>query len=167
MAVVSFDQVKAHLNITGTASDEELVGFLDSAEELVRQEAAVYDPQSYTETVVVDGGVAILSHTPVISLTSVTAPGETITGATVSRYGLLRGVRGWREVTVTYTAGTAVPSARVHTAVLMVVSRLWETQRGTSPTPLQGDDATFTPGLQGILSEVRALLGASGLGVVV
>ncbi len=164
MAVVSLNEMKAHLNIAGTSHDEELVGFLDSAEELVRQEASVYVPQSYTETLKVDNGVAILSNTPVISLTSVTAPGETITGATVSRYGLLRGVRGWREVTVTYTFGTPIPPARVRTAVLMVTARLWETQRGSTPV---GDDPTFTPGLQGILSEVRALLGATGSGVVV
>jgi hypothetical protein len=168
VAIVPFPELKAHLNITGTTNDEELMGFLDSAEELVRQEAAVYAPQSYTETVAVDSGVAILSHTPVISLTSVTASGETITGATASRYGLLRGVRGWREVTVTYTAGTAVPPARVHTAVLMVTARLWETQRGNTPTVFQGgEEPTFTPGMQGILGEVRALLGAGGLGVVV
>ncbi len=164
MALVSLDEMKAHLNIVGTTHDEELVGFLDSADELVRQEASVYAPQSHTETVRVDAGVAILSHAPLISLTSVTAPGETITGATASRYGLLRGVRGWREVTVTYTAGTEVPPARIRTATLMVTARLWETQRANTPV---GGDPTFTPGLQGILSEVRALLGPGGLGVVV
>ncbi len=160
--------VKAHLNVTSSANDGELTDFLDAATEAVNEIAGVSTVRTYTETVWVDGGAAFLSHTPVVSVASVTSAGEPVTGWTFSTYGAVTGLRGWREVTVTYNAGTAVPSARVHTAILMLTARLWETQRGNTPTILQGGEGpTFTPGLQGILGEVRALLGQSGLGVVV
>lgn len=169
--LVSLDDLKDHLNIRTSDDDDELLGFLDSAEELVRDEAAVYDAGTYTETLWTDpyAGTALLSHTPVTAVTSVVGGGETITGTTFTSAGILYGVRGWRQVTVTYTAGTAVPSARLQTAVKMVAARLWDSQRGNGPGPLQGEgDAAFTPGLQGIIGEVRALLGrdAGGLGTV-
>lgn len=167
---VSLDELKSHLNMTDTANDEELLGFLDSATELVRDEASVYEVQAYTETVWADCGVALLSHSPVVAVTSVVGSGETLTGWTLNSYGMLSGVRSWRQVTVSYTAGVAVEPARFHTAVLMVAARLWESQRGNAPTILQGSNEAlpFTPGLQGIIGEVRALLGrdVGGLGVV-
>lgn len=168
MVIATLTDAKAHLNIPGsnTGSDEELQEFLDSAVELVSEEANSYGVTSYTETRSVDLGVAFLSHTPVVSVTSVTAPGETITGWTIHSYGAVSGLDGWREVTIAYTAGTALAPARVRTAVLMVTQRLWETQRGG--VRRAAEEEVFTPGLTGILTEVRALLGDSrGLGVVV
>jgi hypothetical protein len=163
--IVTLTDAKTHLNLSSAANDAELQAFLDSAEELVAEETRTYSVASYTETRPVDCGVAFLSHTPVVSVVSVTAPGETITGFTIHPYGAVSGLDGWREVTIAYTAGTALPPARVRTAVLMVTQRLWETQRGARPT---SEDPTFTPGMQGILGEIRALLGdAGGLGVVV
>jgi hypothetical protein len=166
--IVDLTEAKAHLNITGSASDDEITDLLDSATERVRELAQVYDVGTYTELLWVSGGSVNLSHTPVVAVTSVTSAGEAITGTTVNSYGLLSGLSGWRQVTVTYTAGTAVPEARVHTAILMVTARLWETQRGGASGPLgSADGQVFTPGLQGILGEVRALLGSSGgLGIV-
>lgn len=170
MTIATLEDLKRHLNMTSSANDDELLDFLDSAEELVREEARVSDVQSYTETAEVIGDAVVLSHFPVVAVSSVTVPGETITGWSFSQYGSyggLTGFRGRRYVTVTYTAGTAVPQSRVRTAVLMVAARLWESQRGNTPSALQGGDApTFTPGLQGILGEVRALLGGGSLGVV-
>src|SRR5215217_5624204 len=158
----SLSQVKAHLNITSTASDDELADFLDAATELVNEMVNTSPVQAYTETLWVDRGAVFLSHTPVVSVTSVVSAGETLTGWTMNPYGAITDLTGWREVVVTYAAGTAAPSARVHTAILMVTGRLWETQRGNTPTILQGGEGpVFTPGLQGILSEVRALLGDS------
>lgn len=162
--IATLDEAKTHLNITTAANDDELLDFLESATDLVREEARVYDVGTYTETVPVSReGVALLSNTPVVSVTSVTSAGETITGTTVNRYGRLSGLRGRREVVVVYTAGTAVPEARVRTAILMVTARLWATQRGASPLRSSEEDA-FTPGMQGILGEVRALLGSAVLG---
>jgi hypothetical protein len=165
--IATLADARAHLNLTSTANDNELQAFLDAAEELVSEESHTYEVASYTEVRPVDLGVAFLSHTPVVSVTSVTAYGETLTGWTVHPYGAVSGLSACRgEVTITYTAGTALPAARVRAAVLMVVQRLWETQRGA--LRVGGEDSTFTPGMQGILGEIRALLGdAGGLGVVV
>lgn len=57
----------------------------------------------------------------------------------------------------------AVPEPTERLASLMIAARLWETQRGSTPTILQGgdNDVPFTPGLGGILTEVRSLLTAS------
>ena len=166
--MTSLADVKAHLNITSSANDDELSDFLDSALELVNEEVGVSAPQSYTETLTVDGGMAILSHTPVTAVASVTSFGDPVTGYTFDSYGRLMGLTGWRRIVVTYTAGTTAQSARAHTATLMVTKRLWESQRGNTPTILQGgEEPTFTPGMQGILSEIRALLGDTGSGVVV
>lgn len=164
--IATLADAKAHLNLTTTANDNELQGFLDAAEDLVAEEAHTYGVASYTEIRPVDLGVAFLSHTPVVSVTSVTQSGETLTGWTVHPYGAVSDLHGCREVTIAYTAGTALPAARVRAAVLMVTQRLWETQRGA--LRVGGEDTTFTPGMQGILGEIRALLGdAGGLGVVV
>lgn len=166
-SLVSLTDVKKHLNLTSTSNDDELLSLIDTAEEIVRAEARQFDVATYAETLWVTGGYVILSHTPVQAVTSVTSAGETITGTTFTASGLLEGLRGWREVAVTYTAGHPVPSARAYTATLMVAARLWETQRGPSPvTPTE--EPTFTPGMQGILGEIRAVLGNSGgLGVIV
>jgi len=162
-------EVKAHLNVTSSASDDELVGFLDSATELVNEIARTSSVQTYTETLWADRGAVFLSHTPVVAVTSVVSAGETLTGWTMNPYGAITGLGGSREVVVVYTAGVAVPSARVHTAILMVTARLWQTQRGNAPsTSLQGEDRQiFAPGLQDVISEAQALLGNTALGVVV
>lgn len=167
--LATLDDVKRHLDITSTTNDGELQSLLDAAEEIVRREAREFSSTTYTETLWVDRGAVFLSHTPVTGVTSVTSYGETITGTTFTASGYVGGLRGWREVVVTYTAGRAVTSASAYVATLMVAGRLWETQRGNTPAILQGgEEPTFTPGMQGIISEIRAVLGDSGgLGVVV
>lgn len=168
MPLATLEDVKRHLNITSTANDDELQNFLDAAEEIVRDEARQFDVGTYTETLWVDRGHVVLSHTPVVAILSVTAPGETIAGTTFTPSGLLEGLRGWREVTVTYTAGRPIPSARAQVATLMVAARFWESQRGSAPALGGGEEPTFTPGMQGIIGEIRAVLGGSGgLGVIV
>lgn len=165
--MTSLEDLKTHLNMTSTANDDELLGFLDAATDLVNEELRTAAPQTYVETLAVDCGMAILSHTPVTGVASVTSYGDPVTGYTFDSYGRLAGLRGWRQIVVTYTAGTEEQTPRGHMATLMVAARLWESQRGSSPNPLQGQDAApFTPGLQGILSEVRALLGDRPSGVV-
>lgn len=166
----SLSEVKAHLNITSSTNDSELSDFLDSATDLVNEIANTSPVQTYTETLWADRGAVFLSHIPVVAVTSVVSAGETLTGWTMYPHGAITDLGGSREVVVIYTAGVATPSARVHTAILMVVARLWETQRGNAPaTSLQGGEGpAFTPGLQGIIAEVQALLGdTSSLGVVV
>ena len=167
-ALVSLSDAKRHLNITGGANDAELQEFVDAAEEIVRAEARQFASATHVETLWVTGGYVILSNTPVTAVASVVSAGETISGATFTASGLLSGLRGWREVTVTYTAGRDVPTARAYVAALMVTQRLWETQRGSAPVLGGGGEPTFTPGMGGIITEIRAVLGDSGgLGVVV
>jgi hypothetical protein len=166
--IVTLTDAKTHLNLSSAANDAELQAFLDSAEELVAEETRTYSVASYTETRPVDCGVAFLSHTPVVSVVSVTAPGETITGFTIHPYGAVSGLDGWREVTIAYTAGGELPQARVRTAVLMVTQRLWETQRGEPSSRLRATTRRSPPGCRAFSAEIRALLGDSrGLGVVV
>lgn len=175
LPIVSLLDAKAYLNIpdSDTMSDGEVQDFLDSATELVREETRDYGQQTYTETVPVYDGEALLSHTPVAGVASVVSAvsGESITGWSVDSWGRLTGLPWWgallywRRITVTYTAGNPIPTARMATATLMVLGRLWQSQRGNAPTVLQGaDGAVFTPGMQGILAEVRALLGPGTVG---
>lgn len=164
MPIVTYQDVKAHLNLGDDSDALELQGFIDAAIGIVEQRIGVVTPTAYTETFEATCWAAVpLRHTPVLSVQSVTEyvlnipypltvePAGTILDSygyrldfpdsgLLTRYtngfpGLFRG-----PVTVSYTAGrTSVPAA-VKMATLIIVAHLWQTQRGASPLPSLGGD---------------------------
>jgi hypothetical protein len=154
--------LKEHLNITGSDNDAELTRFLDVATTIVAGLADGSSPAE--ERVTASRGVAVLRRRPTGAVTHSTLGGGPVTGFTVdAAAGLVVGVPYTGTLTVTYESGS-VPESVLIVAELMIASRLWETQRGNSPTILQGtdDQLPFIPGLGGILDEVRSLLEAAG-----
>lgn len=152
LPLVSLADARAHLDMSTTTTDEELRRFLLSASDLAeRWTGRTLRRQSFTETF--DGGrsVHLLSHLPVLSITSVTESGTALSAGDYTvdaASGLLwRGsttsgatwATGRQNVTVTYAAGYAEPPPAAYELVLEITRRLWETQRGAS-ADLGGDE---------------------------
>lgn len=136
MSVVQLAEAKTHLNTSGT-SDAELQKFIDRAEKAIGKRIGPIG--SVTKTERTRGGCATLrlNHSPIISLTSVTAVG----GAAIatSQLTALSGGRvvytqgGWfaaRFYDVVYQAGRATLDEDLTLAVLEMVRHLFDTQRG-------------------------------------
>jgi hypothetical protein len=163
MAIVTYEDVKAHLNLSDDRDAFELQSFIDAATNVVEQEIGPVLPTSYTETQFVGGrSTLVLNHPPIQSIQSVVEYAwnlaQTLTeqpfGSSVTTLGyvfeaesglLRRYTSGFPTyfmgpVTVTYTAGrTTIPPA-VRMATLVIVAHLWQTQRGTSPLPSLGGE---------------------------
>lgn len=148
-SIVSLAAARQHLNLTSTVNDEELRRKLETATEVVESFVGPCVVRTFTERVSTsDGYTVLLSNTPVLSVTSLTAAYSTgtsyVTGdlvvdadaGIVSPSSLSPLVGGpW---TVTYTAGRRQVPSRYVDAALEMAKHLWETQRGGSATPRVG-----------------------------
>lgn len=147
LTVVSLDDAKRHLNMTGTQDDDEVEWMLS---------VAVAAGQSYTGRLfsrrpVVDvftpphRSRVLLTRTPVASITTATS-GTGDVGCTLEdpAAGIVR-TQAWpaRPVTVAYVAGPAAASPADTQGVLEMLRHLWATQRGAAgPSVMRvGDDA--------------------------
>lgn len=151
--VVSLAEAKRHLNITTTASDDELRRFLDVATDLCEKVAGrPLRRLAFSESH--DGGRTWipLRRPPVVSVTTVTQDGVAVTDYVVREdagliaKGTYDALEDWESgagnVVVDYVAGSTVPAATAEQAVLEALRHLWTTQRGsmTGRNPLAGDD---------------------------
>lgn len=168
MQFVTLSELRAHLNVSSNANDAELGEIGAAAEAKVLElTGPVSAAGSVSETAFPVDGMVVLNAAPVTSVTSVVDGGGTPVAFSADlAAGVLRvtAASGYayfnRPVTVTYVTPGSFDPAQIRWAVKMVAARMWETQRGNTPAVLQGgEESTFTPGLQGILSEVRAWLG--------
>lgn len=139
---VSLSEVKDYLNMTDTDinRDAELLSFLNAAVSAIEQRVGPLTRRTVTE--VHNGGVSaiLLRQPPVLSVTSVTESGSTVTGYSLSASaGVLTRVSGysrsvWTDgfgnISVTYVAGRTLVPADLRQAVLEATKHLWETQRG-------------------------------------
>lgn len=169
--LVTLFDVKAHLNITRTADDDELTGFLLDAIAAVEDLVGPITPRSYTEEFDVHSRNVVLSHLPVQSVQSVSIQpwlGATPTDDTLqwrlnSTTGVLRravvgGTLPWLGpgsiFTVTYIAGRADVPGPVNRAILNQVADMWKSQRGSQPMPAGGPSEMPMPyaGAAGFLS---------------
>ena len=156
-ALLSLADFKSHLNITSTTNDEELRRCLLSASDLAeRVTGRIFRLTTFTEAH--DGGTSAISlrRLPVVSLTTVTESGSTITstGYTLDASAgvLYRGsstapmewAAGQRNVSVTYVAGEGDPPQTAYDLVLELGRHMWRTQRGGAASTLGGDD--YIPG---------------------
>ena len=154
LGVVSFDEVKAHLNIaaSNTTNDEEIRRFIDAATDLAenyvgcilgRQTFAseMYDgnvehlrlrnPRAMTITSVYENGLLLQSTDYVLDPTGQRLYRVT-TGAisSPSYFGIW--APGANNIVVSYVAGFVNPPAAVRQGVLEIIRHLWQTQRGSA-----------------------------------
>jgi len=157
MSVVTVTECKTNLNITVATYDAELQDFLNRAEAALAKRIGPLSSTAKTERVRGWRCVLRLSHTPTISLTSVTS----IEGTTVatSQLTLMPGGRveftqgGYfasRFYDVAYQAGRTTLDDDLKETVLELVRMLWTTQRGGRGRP--GSDVPAAAVGDGLLS---------------
>jgi hypothetical protein len=139
----SLDDLKAHLNITDSDNDDELLGMLDAATDVTESIVGPLAGGTVTETHYgLSSDVLVLRQVPVAALVSVS--GRLWPDGALGTLRLVSGYRFAGDVTVTYTTGREAPAA-VRLAVLIIAAHLWETQRGSAPVgPLSTDDGTVS-----------------------
>jgi hypothetical protein len=141
MSVVALSDVQTHLNNTDSGDATELQAFTNRAEAILGQRIGPIGSTSQTERVRGLSSVLQLSHSPIISLTTVTSiDGTTIptTQLTALSYGRVE-YKQWgyfpsRFYDVVYAAGYDPLPDDLKYAVLELVRALWETQRGNQPS---------------------------------
>jgi len=170
LGIVSFDEVKAHLNIptTYTTDDEELRRFIDSASDLAEGYVGqVLGRRTFTDELY-DGGTEFvrIRNPKALSITSVYENGELVssnaynldyTGQRLYRigsgtlyatnsYGYWTG--GFNNIKITYVAGYVNPPQAAKQGVLEIIRHLWTTQRGAISVmgrSQSGDEMYSTP----------------------
>jgi uncharacterized phiE125 gp8 family phage protein len=156
-SLLSLAEAKAHLNITGTASDDELRNFLAGATELIETKVGPCVRRTVTSRIAAsNGGQIALPVYPVLSVTSVTSTtpgGPTWTTAQLDVDGdagimsVLASAPAfwWGPWDVAYVCGRAVIPERFLHAAKELLRHLWETQRGSAaPSVLQGEEIFTT-----------------------
>ncbi|MFF2650386.1 head-tail connector protein [Streptomyces sp. NPDC058045] len=160
MALISLDDAKQQLNLTGDRDDDELLAFIDGVTAPIENLVGVIEPREITETVTGRGATLALLTVPAIELVSVIP--QLDAGATLAVAGLhLDGSTGivrrldgglfhggpW---TVTYRAGRADVPATITLAARMLVQHLWRTQTASrGPVLAGGDDYSVTEPVPG------------------
>ena len=143
MSAVSLSEVKAFLDITDTRNDSELESFIDRAEAIIAQRVGPLSPVPVTDEVHTGPGPILLKRFPVVSVSSATSSGATVTDVDADLdAGVVHGTFGSarRSVKVSYVAGRAVLPEDLVAAVLVLVDHLWKSQRvsGTRAPGFQG-----------------------------
>lgn len=158
--LLSLDEAKAQLDITGTQNDTELQAFIDAVTDVIEGYVGPVVQRSVTEWHDSPHGVILLRHSPVVSVTGVTSySGTTGTvytlasspaGVTTYTYyldaevGTISVPMGYgyfgERVQVVYVAGRrAVPPA-INLAARLMVQSLWQSQNGGQGLPgLRGE----------------------------
>lgn len=161
--IMSLRDGKQQLNLplTSTTHDEELRGFIAAVTDAVEFFTGPVAVRTYSERIDGDRPMLVLSHAPVVSVTSITAiltAGTSYLPADVdveSGTGVVQRLTGgwftggpWR---VTYKAGRPISKGGIQKASHLILQHMWRTQRGpTSAVRSRGavdDDTTYVPGL--------------------
>lgn len=142
MAIVTLDEVKAHLNKTSTSSDPELQDFIDAATPIVEEYVGPVEPNTFVERHP-EGQKIRLFEQPVISVDAVEpwlTEGTTYAPDDLQLDGRLGKVERLDgepftggPFKVTYTAGRSVVPENIKKATLIIVAHMWKTQRGRMP----------------------------------
>ena len=176
LGLVGLSDVKRHLNITSTSSDEELRAVLMAAtsvaEDYLRRPLRRLAKSQTFYTPTGNGRGLVLSSTDIASITEITEDGSALTADDYDA-DLNAGVvwradcRYWEyPATVEYvTRGIDSPALRQ--AVLELTRHLWETQRGSMPMMPRGVDGmdAFNPAMgYSLPRRVLELLGPYRMG---
>lgn len=133
---ITLDEVKAQINVplADTSHDTELTRFQRAAQEHVESLVGPVVPRAMTETVRASGETVCLSHSPVVSVESLTVNGQAVTYTLNGPAGLLTGVTAVGDLSVSYTAGRSPVPEAIRVAALIIAEHLWKTQLGNQPT---------------------------------
>lgn len=144
MALLTVDEAKAQLDITGTSHDDELQVFVEGITKALEAHVGPVENRSVTETHEVPScGVQllVLHQVPAVSLTSVTAVLASGTGYNLASLDLdgptgtvrrLDGGRLYGPLRITYTAGRGAVPATINLAARIMVQHMWRTQYGAA-----------------------------------
>lgn len=162
--VVDLEDVKIHGNITGTASDAELPSFIATAQRMVEMETGPIDPITVMdEEHPSGGGVLWLQHTPVLTITSLTAAGVSV-GSTLYRLtpatGRVKRLVGsfTGEILVSYTAGRTAPYPEtILWAIKELTIHLWRSTQAQRGGRSRGEDVPMAASY-GLPNRVRDAL---------
>lgn len=175
-ALISLDDAKGTLNMTGTSQDEELRDKIDVITALIDAQIGAVIPRSVSETVEIWRDFFMV-HQPIVSLTSLTpvrSGGMTLvasdyavlsTGKVVRQDGAWMAEAPWNLYTAVYMAGRSTFSPLVLEAARVMLQHLWEPQRGAGVRPGQGqpdeltatDEPALTPRAMELLSTVMRI----------
>jgi hypothetical protein len=160
--ILSLAEAKRQLNITGTSSDEEIRGWIESVTAGIQQFTGISIRATFSEEHNAPWlGIRSLPlrRTPVISVTSVvpvTTGGTSYVTADLHvdrTTGVLRRANGgafFGPQVVTYEAGRTVIPANILSAAKIILQHLWRTQRGSrGPVVGGGDDYQVTEQVPG------------------
>lgn len=171
--IVSLADARQQLNLTTTVNDEELRYYVEATTAIVEElRGETIALRTVTEERELKTGRFPLSHTPVVSLTSVArvdgSSSWDVSKLYVSPAGVLSPInpmtvndlRGW--VRVVYVAGYAVVPANVGLAARIIIQHLWKTQRASRGGAIRGgvDDGLVTGSGFAVPYSARDLLGA-------
>jgi uncharacterized phiE125 gp8 family phage protein len=144
-SLVSLESARRKCNITGTERDDDLRELMEAATEIVEDHTGrTVVPRTYSEIVRGNGSTVVLSHTPVVSVASVTSldgtttwdPSELVVDANSGvAYATSTALHG--PMVVTYSAGAGQIPNRYRRAALIIVEHLFAWER-----PLRKDAMT-------------------------
>jgi len=165
LPVISLQDAKTYCNITTSANDEELRGFVLAASDIAERITNL-TLRRRTWVDVSDGGWNVISlvHSPAQSVTSIVENTTTLTAGDDYTVDLANGLiyrgsiknpltwyAGQQNITITYVAGESNPSPTAQLLVKELTRHLWRTQRGASPMGMAGND-DFIPGGNNVLT---------------
>jgi len=158
--IISLAEGKSHLRmpVDETTHDEDLMSFIWAATGVVELYVGAVVRRTHTQTFDGTGqSRLLLSHIPVLSITSVTEDGTTVdpSGYKINKpAGVLVRVAGsadyaWRpgvqNVDVVYVAARSDVEESWRLAAKIIVKHMWETQRAAAPGPMTQGNEDFDP----------------------
>lgn len=160
---VSLEEFKRHINYgTGNADDAEQQMILSAAHDAVEGLIGPVLWRNVEQTVDSTSGTVMLTTIPVVSVTSATSGGQTLTYTSNLSTGVLTDVTSSGSVVVDYVAGRTVVPDAIRLATLIIAAHLWRDQLGNSPSALPVDQdqpaATETFGLSVVIPPKAAEL---------
>jgi hypothetical protein len=157
LSLVSLDDVKRQLGMTGTGNDDELRSYILSASENIEGACGPCAVRVFTERVLAATCRSFwLANPPVVAVTGFTpvrpattpplSPAEVVVDAASGKVTRLDGGWFFGQYDVTYTAGRPVIPSSLRTACTLIAQHLWDTRRGVAGVPAGGQDLTTPPG---------------------
>ena len=180
LRVISLEDLKVHLNkdLDLHDDDDELEDFIDAAQDMIVEKVGPVLPTLYTETRPAGKPFILLSHRPVLSISSVSENADYGTPAVVAPGGWkLDGgtgvltrlsareqpqlwAGGYSGVDISYTAGLNPVPAKIRLATKELAAHLWRnTQLGRARRTSRGPEDDVAPATYSLPYRVAELLG--------
>ena len=165
-ALLSLADGKAHLNITGTGSDDELREYLEAVTAVVESYIGPVVRRTHTRRVTGGRCRILLPHTQILEVTAFTLVRDGSSPVTLSdlsintQAGVIsrkdEGVFPSGDLDVTYKVGRSYVEPNWTLAAEIILKPNWESQLGNLPS-IQGDDRGYVVTGSGYLVPYRAL----------